>query len=75
MSLNYLVLGVNMIVACINCPESFVKAGVGENLCVSKNECGEDEIALVDKEKVFFSCRRCLGDYELKTGADGEKFC
>ena len=61
-NINMLTIGFDMMMACINCPDSFVHATEHETNCVKRDECGSDEINVVDREGVYYSCRKCLAE-------------
>lgn len=51
-----------MMMACINCPESFVKYADPLSICVGKNQCTDEEVSITDKDGIYSSCRKCLGN-------------
>ena len=51
-----------MMLSCINCPDSYVDEAPNNPVCVNKRQCGSEEVAMVDKDAIYYSCRKCVGN-------------
>lgn len=71
---NLLVIGHDMMMACINCPESFVQPSPAGTFCVTRRSCAPDEVESVDKDGIYYSCRKCVGEAAIM-GPSTSKYC
>lgn len=60
--------------ACISCPESYIRYTDPDIVCVSKDMCLDDEIPTTDQEGIQLSCRKCVGNYIIAKKGNN-KYC
>lgn len=76
-TVQYLFLGNNMMMACIECMESYILHDKKNNrtICVAEKEC--PEIINEDEIKMYHSCRQCsvIENMLLVEGENGKKYC
>lgn len=64
-----------MMMSCINCGDSFVALRQEGTICINRKQCANDEIEVVDKDAIYYSCRKCIADSTVMVSKDDKKYC
>lgn len=72
---NYLILGTDMMMNCINCSDSFVAQRPQGIICLNRKQCNNEELEIVDKDGIYYSCRKCIADSTIVISKEGKKSC